>query len=58
MWSWSNTERAVRIAIVVGAAIREFVFADSTEPYRLLFILAGLGTPEALRLLGRGEERP
>ena len=51
MWSLSNAERLVRIALAAGAGVRELFFQPQAQPYVLLFILAALGVPEAIRLL-------
>lgn len=51
MWSWSNTERLIRTVLAAGAGVRELFFQQQAQPYVLLFILAALGLPEALRLL-------
>jgi hypothetical protein len=47
----SNLERTIRIGLASAAGIRELLVADEAQPYVLLFILAALGLPEALRLL-------
>lgn len=49
--SWSNSERAVRLGLAAGAGVRELFLQPEAQPSVLLFILAALGLPEALRLL-------
>lgn len=53
-WTWSNIERTIRVALATGAGVREFFLRPDGVPPQipiLLFVLAALGLPEALRLL-------
>lgn len=54
MWrgvTWSNVERAIRLTLATGAGVRELFLQAEAQTSVLLFILAALGLPEALRLL-------
>jgi hypothetical protein len=51
VWNWSNAERLTRIALAAGAGVRELFLQSQAQPSVLLFVLAALGLPEALRLL-------
>lgn len=51
MWSWSNVERSIRLLLATGAGVRELFLQAEAQTSVLLFILAALGLPEALRLL-------
>ncbi len=54
MWrglTWSNVERAIRMALAAGAGVRELFLQAEAQTSVLLFVLAALGLPEALRLL-------
>jgi hypothetical protein len=58
VWSWSNLERAVRLTLATGAGVRELFFHAQAQTSVLLFILAALGLPEALRLLAHLAKTP
>lgn len=61
MWqglTWSNIERAIRLALATGAGVRELFFQAEAQTSVLLFILAALGLPEALRLLAHLARAP
>jgi hypothetical protein len=49
--SLSTVERALRIGLAAAAGVRELLLRDVAQPYVLVFVLAGLGLPEAIRLL-------
>ncbi|MGH7342807.1 MAG: hypothetical protein ACREKH_20170 [Candidatus Rokuibacteriota bacterium] len=49
--SFSTVERLIRVGLATAAGVRELLLRDQAQPYVLLFVLAGLGLPEALRLL-------
>jgi hypothetical protein len=51
VWTWSNVERVIRMGLATGAGVRELFLQPQAQPSVLLFILAALGLPEALRLL-------
>ena len=58
MWSWSNAERTIRMVLATGAGVRELFLQAEAQTSVLLFILAALGLPEALRLLGHLTKAP
>jgi hypothetical protein len=49
--SLSTVERVIRVALAAAAGVRELLLRDAAQPYVLMFILAALGIPEAVRLL-------
>lgn len=49
--SLSTVERIIRVGLAAAAGVRELFLRDQAQPYVLLFVLAGLGLPEAVRLL-------
>jgi hypothetical protein len=53
----STLERTIRIGLASLAGVRELLIADQAQPYVLLFILAALGLPEAVRLLASALKR-
>jgi hypothetical protein len=57
--AFSSLERAIRIALATAAGVRELLLRDEAQLYVLLFVLAALGLPEALRLMASAwKDRP
>jgi hypothetical protein len=56
--TWSNVERSVRLVLATGAGVRELFLQAEAQTSVLLFVLAALGLPEALRLLAHLARTP
>jgi hypothetical protein len=54
----STVERILRVSLATAAGVRELLLRETAQPYVLLFVLAGLGLPEAIRLLVSAIKRP
>jgi hypothetical protein len=54
----ANAERCTRLVLATAAGVRELLIRETAQPYVLLFILAALGLPDALRLLASAIKQP